>query len=103
VSVFVTCLLFVRPYLLKMQGVDAEMPSGYWLKSAGDYASSDDRREFLRAKLNADGNVELYPNQSSGVLSSLAWGDGLVDNPAGNTIQKGDFVKFIPFSAFCHP
>ena len=103
VSVFVTCLLFVRPYLLKMQGVDAEMPSGYWLKSAGGYASSDDRREFLRAKLNVDGDVELYPNQSSGVLSSLAWGDGLVDNPAGNTIQKGDLVKFIPFSAFCQP
>ncbi len=103
VSVFVTCLLFVRPYLLKMQGVDAAMPSGYWLTCAGAYTSSDDRREFLRARLNADGDVELYPNQSSGVLSSLAWGDGLVDNPAGNAIQKGDRVKFIPFSAFCHP
>ncbi len=103
VSVFVTFLLFVRPYLLKMQGVDAGLPSGFWLKSADAYTSSDERREFLRARLNADNAVELYSNQSSGVLSSMVWGDGLVDNPAGNSIQKGDLVRFIPFSAFFHP
>ena len=102
VSVFVTFLLFVRPFLLGMQGVDASLPSGFWLKSADAYASSDDRREFLRARLNQDNEVELYPNQSSGVLSSMVWGDGLVDNPAGNPIEKGDLVKFIPFSAFFH-
>lgn len=102
VSVFVTFLLFVRPFLLKMQGVDASLPSGFWLKSADAYASSDDRREFLRARLNQDNEVELYPNQSSGVLSSMVWGDGLVDNPAGNPIRKGDLVRFIPFSAFFH-
>ena len=103
VSVFVTFLLFVRPYLLKMQGVDASLPSGFWLRSADTYPHSNDRREFLRARLNADNEVVLYPNQSSGVLSSMAWGDGLVDNPAGNPIGKGDLVKFIPFSAFFHP
>ena len=102
VSVFVTFLLFVRPFLLKMQGVDASLPSGFWLKSADAYASSDDRREFLRARLIQDNEVELYPNQSSGVLSSMVWGDGLVDNPAGNPIRKGDLVRFIPFSAFFH-
>ncbi len=103
VSVFVTFLLFVRPYLLKMQVVNASLPSGFWLRSADAYPRSDDRREFLRARLNQDNEVELYPNQSSGVLSSMVWGDGLVDNPAGNPIGKGDLVKFIPFSAFFHP
>lgn len=103
VSVFVTFLLFVRPFLLKMQGVDAGLPMGFRVKSADAYTSSDDRREFLRAKLNQDNEVELYPNQSSGVLSSMVWGDGLVDNPAGNPIEKGDMVRFIPFSAFFHP
>ncbi|MBP8230589.1 MAG: hypothetical protein KAX62_10165, partial [Xylophilus sp.] len=36
--------------------------------------------------------------QSSGVLTSTVWGDGLVDNPPGQTINHGDTVKFIPFS-----
>ncbi len=103
VSVFVTFLLFVRPFLLKMQGMDASLPSGFWLRSADAYTGSGDRREFLRARLNSSHEVVFYSNQGSGVLSSVAWGDGLVDNPAGNSVKKGDFVRFIPFSAFFHP
>ena len=48
---------------------------------------------------NAAGGLELFPNQSSGVLTSAVWGDGLVDNPAGQTIAHGDTVRFLPFSA----
>jgi len=32
------------------------------------------------------------------VLTSAAWGDGVVDNPAGQTIAPGDTVQFIAFS-----
>ena len=56
------------------------------------------RREFLRVRRNADGGLDLFPNQSSGVLTSAVWGDGVVDNPAGSTITHGDLVRFIPFS-----
>ena len=56
---------------------------------------ADKRREFLRARRNAAGGVELYPNQSSGVLTSMAWADGLVDNPPETPIRAGDSVRFI--------
>ncbi|MGZ8341673.1 MAG: molybdopterin molybdenumtransferase MoeA, partial [Telluria sp.] len=53
---------------------------------------------FLRAKVNAGGGLDLFPNQGSGVLTSTAWADGLVDNPPGQTIAAGDIVRFIAFS-----
>jgi molybdopterin molybdotransferase len=48
--------------------------------------------------MNADGGLDLYPNQSSAVLTSTVWGDGLIDNPPGEAIAPGDSVRFIPFS-----
>jgi len=57
----------------------------------------DKRREFLRVRRNAQGGLELFPNQSSGVLTSIAWGDGLVDNPPGRAIAYGDVVDFLSF------
>ena len=59
---------------------------------------ADRRREFLRVKRNQAGGLELFANQSSGVLTSAVWGDGLVDNPPGCTITAGDVVRFVPFS-----
>ena len=48
--------------------------------------------------MNEQGQLELFPNQSSGVLTSASWGDGIIDNPANQIIHRGDLVKFIPFS-----
>ncbi|PRC92373.1 gephyrin-like molybdotransferase Glp [Solimicrobium silvestre] len=98
VSSFVTFLLFVRPFLLRLQGVTDVAPKSYTMRADFTWAKADKRNEFLRAKLNANGGLDLYPSQGSAVLSSTVWGDGLVDNPAGQTIQTGDMVKFIPFS-----
>jgi molybdopterin molybdotransferase len=58
----------------------------------------DRRNEFLRVRLNDAGGLDLFPNQSSGVLTSTVWGDGLVDNPPGLAIAVGDIVNFIPFT-----
>lgn len=52
------------------------------------------RREFLRVRETAHG-LELFPNQSSGVLTSVVWADGVVDNPPGRTIAKGDTVRWV--------
>jgi molybdopterin molybdotransferase len=49
---------------------------------------------------NANSGLDLFPNQSSGVLTSAVWGDGLVDNPAGQTIQRGDMVSYFSFVDF---
>lgn len=99
VSSFVTFLLLVRPFLLKLQGATAVAPVSIALPADFDWPKADKRREFLRARLNAAGGLDLFDNQSSGVLTSAVWGDGLVDLPAGQVIARGDTVRFLPFSA----
>ena len=95
VSSFVTFLLLVRPFLLRMQGVqDVALPSQP-LRAEFDWPRADRRQEFLRVRRNAHGGLDLFPNQSSGVLTSVVWGDGFVDNPPGRTIARGDTVRFI--------
>jgi len=98
VSSFVTFLVFVRPFILRCQGVARVGPLSYPLRADFDWAKPDTRREFLRVKLNAAGGIDLYTNQSSAVLSSAVWGDGFIDNPAKQAIRRGDMVKFLPFS-----
>ncbi|MFZ6872822.1 gephyrin-like molybdotransferase Glp [Undibacterium sp. Di27W] len=100
VSSFVTFLLFVRPFLLRMQGVEKVLPAAYPVRADFDWLKPDRRNEFLRARMNADGGLDLFANQSSGVLTSTVWGDGLIDLAPGQTIQKGDLVRYIPFSSF---
>ncbi len=102
VSSFVTFLLLVRPFLLKLQGVPADrfeaLPTALTLPAHFTVAKADKRREFLRVRRNAAGGLDLFPNQSSGVLTSTVWADGLVDNPAGTTIAHGDPVSYISFA-----
>jgi molybdopterin molybdotransferase len=98
VSSFVTFLIFVRPFLLKTQGHTEVAPRAIDARADFDWPAPDARREFLRVKWNAQGGLELYPTQDSAVLTSTAWADGLVDNPAGGAIRKGDRVRFLPYS-----
>jgi molybdopterin molybdotransferase len=98
VSSFVTFLIFVRPFLLKTQGLSEVGPKNLMARADFDWPEPDARREFLRVKWNPQGGLELYPTQDSAVLTSTAWADGLVDNPAGRAIRKGDTVRFLPYS-----
>ena len=99
VSSFVTFLLFVRPFILKLQGREAGQAQSYFMRADFDWLKVDRRNEFLRVKLNSSGGLDLFPNQSSGVLTSASWGDGLVDCPPNQAIKAGDLVKYIPFDA----
>jgi molybdopterin molybdotransferase len=98
VSSFVTYLLLVRPFVLRLQGMRDVMPVVTDLPAHFEWPRADQRREFLRVRRNAAGGLDLFPNQSSGVLTSLVWGDGLVDNPPGRTIARDDPVRFLAFS-----
>ena len=98
VSSFVTWLLAVTSVLRTLQGMPAALPRGLPLRADFDWTKPDKRREFLRVRLNAEGGLELYANQSSGVLTSAVWADGLVDNPPGQAIRCGDTVRFLPMS-----
>ena len=98
VSSFVTFLLLVRPFLLQLQGAARVDVPAMQVPAHFDWPRPDKRREFLRARRNAEGGVELFPNQSSGVLTSTVWADGLVDVPAGHTIARGQAVRFLPLA-----
>jgi molybdopterin molybdotransferase len=101
VSSFVTFLLLVRPMLAKLHGQSGDLAAIDSIAIRADFirAKPDKRREFLRAKRNSSGGLDLFPNQNSSVLTSAVWADGLVDLPAGGTIAQGDLVNFIPFSS----
>ena len=98
VSAFVTFCLFVRPFLLKRMGAAQVLYRAFAVQADFAWRKPGVRREFLRAQLQPNGKLALFPNQSSGVLTSCAWADGLVDLEIGQTIQPGDWVRFIPFS-----
>jgi molybdopterin molybdotransferase len=103
VSLFVTFVLFARPYVRRMQGIaEASEQRTIGVRSGFDWPRPDKRREFQRARLTrgADGEPEasVYPSRSSGVLSSVTWADGLVIIPEGQALKRGDKVQFIPFS-----
>lgn len=98
VSVFVTLLVVGRPYLFACQGIfETEVRpvrhTALFTKKAGT------RQDYLRARSTADG-VKLFPNQSSGVLFSTTWGDGLVRQAPGRDIEEGDLVDYLPYAAF---
>ncbi len=98
VSSFVTFLLLVRPFLLKLQGATRIAPQAVQLPAHFEWPRADKRREFLRARRDAQGGLELFANQSSGVLTSTVWADGLIDVPAGKTIARGEPVRFLPMA-----
>lgn len=98
VSSFVTFLLFVRPFVLRLAGAHDVTPRALSLRADFTQAKADRRNEFLRARINAAGGLDCFPNQSSAVLTSTVWGDGLIDNPPNHAISAGETVRFLSFA-----
>jgi len=98
VSALVTFLMAVRPVLLRLQGATELAPRPIAMRADFAWPRADRRREFLRVRRNDGGGLDLFPHQGSAVLTSTLWGDGLVDNPGGQTIAAGDTVRYVPFA-----
>jgi len=99
VAAFVTCLMMVRPFVMRLQGIAQVAPRILNLPSASAWNKPDGARlEFLRGRINEVGAIELYGNQGSAVATSLCWSDGLILNPPGNCIAAGDTVRFVSFA-----
>jgi molybdopterin molybdotransferase len=97
-SVFVTFCLIARPFLLRMQGANELEPLR--LQASAEFAVSrpGDRQEYLRVTLasTAQGlRATRYPDQSSGVLSSVSHSNALAVIPVGMTVAPGDRVEVI--------
>ena len=99
VAAFVTCLMMVRPFVMRLQGIAQVTPRILNLPCASAWNKPDGARlEFLRGRINEAGAIELYRNQGSAVATSLCWSDGLILNPPGNCIAAGDTVRFVSFA-----
>ncbi len=96
-STLVTFALLARPYLLRRQGVQEVAPLRFQVPAGFVWVKPGNRREYLRARLE-NGRAILYRNQSSGVLRSAAWAEGLVEVLEGTTLAEGDWLNFIPLS-----
>ncbi|MFI8222992.1 gephyrin-like molybdotransferase Glp [Pseudomonas sp. NPDC085632] len=96
-STLVTFALLTRPYLLRRQGVRDVEPLKFTVPAGFDWPVAGNRREYLRGRLE-QGRATVYRNQSSGVLRSAAWADGLVEVLEGRTLSAGDEVIFVPLS-----
>lgn len=98
VASLVTFCVLVRPFLLRLQGVQDVAIKTVAARADFTWAKADKRQEFLRVRRNANGGLDLFANQSSGVLTSTVWGDGLVANPPGCSIAPGDTVAYVSFA-----
>jgi molybdopterin molybdotransferase len=96
-STLVTFALLARPYLLRRQGVQAVTPLKFEVPAGFAWPKPGNRREYLRGRLEK-GRAVVYKNQSSGVLRSAAWADGLVEVLEDRTLLEGDSVMFIPLN-----
>lgn len=99
VSSYLTCMLLLRPFLLRLQGMTDVLPKT--VTAIADFAWSKPdrkRREFLRVRLQPDGRLALFPHQGSGVLTSVAWADGVIDLEPGRELRPGDAVHYISFA-----
>lgn len=103
VSSFVTFVLLVRPFLLRCLGVRDVAPKAVQLRADFEFAADRTRRQYVRARLNESGGLDVFPSQNSSLLSSIAWADGLVDLPEAMAVERGQSVRFLFFSELTGP
>jgi molybdopterin molybdotransferase len=101
VSAMLMFLMVVRPLIDRLLGADARPLAGFAVPLAATLRKDGALREFQRARLEdhpAGLRVRPYGDQSSNLLSSLAWADGILDLPVGKALlDEGQRVTFRPF------
>lgn len=101
VAAFVCGLIFLRPALARLAGADWPEPVGFTVPGAFEKSKKAGRREYLRARLTANGSAEIFHSEGSGLIGGLSWSEGLVELPdTAMSIVPGDSVRFLPYSAF---
>ncbi|MEO1677958.1 MAG: molybdopterin-binding protein [Pseudomonadota bacterium] len=101
VAAYVCTLVFARPALRVLAGHGWDRPAGLLLPAAFCKRKKPGRAEYLRARLNAEGQVEVFPSEGSGRVSGLSWAAGLVELDEGaREIEPGTPVRYIPYTDF---
>ena len=101
-AALITALIVARPFLLRAQGRVEGLPKALPLPAASSWTLPRPRRQYLRARLQADASgqlqVHLHPRQGSAMLSSACWSDGLAVIEIGQTLQAGEAVSYLSFA-----
>ncbi len=97
VSVFATFCIFAQPFILQKQGANKTKANSFMVPAAFEWPKAGKRQEYVRTRVE-NGVIKLFPNQSSGVLTSTSWANGLAIIPADTTVKPDDLIEFIPFS-----
>ena len=101
VAAFVCALIFLKPSLDLLAGGTFSEPKSFLVKTNFSKSKKKGRREFLRARIDPMGTVEIFKSEGSGRISSLSWSDGLVELGEDVTkIKVGSMVKFLPYELF---
>ena len=101
VAALVCTLIFGRPALSFLSGAGWAVPQGFMVPAAFSKRKKPGRREYLRARLNDNGEAEVFASEGSGRISGLSWAEGLVELPDGAaTIAPGDPVRYLPYAGF---
>lgn len=101
VAVIVTFLMFVRSFILKMNGRIDKSIRHVFVISDFDFNKKKNRTEWLRGKLiqkNSKIFVKKFISEGSGILSSVINTDGIIEIPSNKKfIKKGDLLKFYKY------
>jgi len=101
VAAFVCALIFGLPALKRLAGQNTQDVQSFQVHAAFAKSKKAGRREYLRARLDANGHAQVFKSEGSGRISGLAWSDGLVELPdAAAEIKTGDMVTYIPYAFF---
>ncbi len=101
VAAFVCHLVFARPALEALAGGAFSRPRGFQVPAAFEKRKKPGRREFLRARIDAEGRAEIFRSEGSGLVGGLSWSEGLVELPDGGlAVRPGDPVRFLPYASF---
>ena len=101
VAALVCTLIFGRPAFQVLAGAEWTEPMGFMVPAAFEKRKKPGRREYLRARLTAEGHAEVFKSEGSGRISGLSWATGLVEIEDGaRNIAPGDPVRFIPYGSF---
>ena len=100
VSAVISLLILARHAIAKYQGGNAEF-NGLRIPLNCAYQTQQ-RCDFIRVQLEQSTqphlmHLNIYPQQQSHIVSSLAWATGIAHIPAHKHIATGDCVDYYPF------
>jgi molybdopterin molybdotransferase len=106
VAVFVTFVNVVRPLIFRLAGATIEPLTLFPARATFHYKKKEGRQEYVRVTLRSpangggDAEVDKFPSEGAGLLTSLTRTSGLVVLPPHVTrIEPGAMVDFLPYSS----